>query len=173
MTDTGCSRPSRSGLTRRQFVQGLALGSGGLLLAEGWGIFSVAHAAPGETGLTMILVDLLLHATQQRGHPAPIRAILQLGEQTVGLIRAVAHDVVRRAAPEEDGEIDATAEDPATEVSVVIAGHDLLALGFKPGPVFREILDSLQAEQLEGRLVNSDQARDHVRRIWGHLAKNE
>ena len=38
-------------------MQGLALGSGGLLLAEGWGIFSVAHAAPGEAGLTMILVD--------------------------------------------------------------------------------------------------------------------
>jgi poly(A) polymerase len=36
----------------------------------------------------------------------------------------------------------------------LITGHDLLDLGLKPGPRFREILEAVQTEQLEGRLAD-------------------
>jgi carbon-monoxide dehydrogenase iron sulfur subunit len=57
MPSRGHSPQSRSGLTRRKFIQGVAAGSGGLVLGKGWGLFAVARAAPGEAELTMILVD--------------------------------------------------------------------------------------------------------------------
>jgi tRNA nucleotidyltransferase (CCA-adding enzyme) len=37
-------------------------------------------------------------------------------------------------------------------VTTELKGRDLLALGYKPGPIFREILAALLAEKLEGRV---------------------
>ena len=37
-------------------------------------------------------------------------------------------------------------------VATELKGRDLLALGYKPGPLFREILAALLAERLEGRV---------------------
>jgi len=45
----------------------------------------------------------------------------------------------------------------------LITGNDLSQLGFRPGPVFREILQAVEDAQLEGRVVNRAQALDYVR----------
>lgn len=57
MSNRGCFQHSRPGLTRRKFIQTIALGGGALFLSNSWGIFSVAHAGEGKTEYTMILVD--------------------------------------------------------------------------------------------------------------------
>jgi poly(A) polymerase len=49
---------------------------------------------------------------------------------------------------------------------LLLRGADLLAMGYAPGPLFSEILLAVEDEQLEGKLLDSDQARDFVRRHW-------
>lgn len=45
----------------------------------------------------------------------------------------------------------------------LLTGHDLIALGWTPGPVFAEILDAVQTRQLEGALASRDEALAWVR----------
>jgi poly(A) polymerase len=45
----------------------------------------------------------------------------------------------------------------------LVTGRDLIELGQAPGPRFRELLESLQTEQLEGRLSDRDSALAWVR----------
>ena len=44
-----------------------------------------------------------------------------------------------------------------------MSGHDLISLGFKPGPLFSEILEFVQTEQLEGRLHERNTALATIR----------
>jgi poly(A) polymerase len=46
----------------------------------------------------------------------------------------------------------------------LIAGDDLIAAGYAPGPRFREILDAVEDAQLEGRLLSHEAALEFVRR---------
>jgi poly(A) polymerase len=46
----------------------------------------------------------------------------------------------------------------------LLRGRDLIALGHRPGPRFRQILDEAFDAQLEGELANEADARDWVRR---------
>jgi poly(A) polymerase len=39
-----------------------------------------------------------------------------------------------------------------------VTGADLIAMGLKPGPKFKEILDALETEQLEGRIPSKEEA---------------
>jgi poly(A) polymerase len=48
----------------------------------------------------------------------------------------------------------------------LVTGEDLIAMGFKPGPVFKEILTRLEEEQLEGRLREHNQALEFVRQNY-------
>ncbi len=50
------NRLPRPGLTRREFIQRVVIGSSSLVLSSGWGVFSVARAAE-DAEYTMILVD--------------------------------------------------------------------------------------------------------------------
>jgi poly(A) polymerase len=50
---------------------------------------------------------------------------------------------------------------------LLISGEDLIALGFKPGPRFKEILNRVEDEQLEGRLLEKSQAIDFVVKQYG------
>jgi poly(A) polymerase len=50
----------------------------------------------------------------------------------------------------------------------LVTGNDLIAMGFKPGPLFKEILTRVEDEQLEGRLTNREQALEWVRRNFGN-----
>jgi putative nucleotidyltransferase with HDIG domain len=45
----------------------------------------------------------------------------------------------------------------------LITGNDLIAIGWKPGPKFKEVLDAVQTRQLEGTLTGHDEALAWVR----------
>jgi poly(A) polymerase len=45
----------------------------------------------------------------------------------------------------------------------LLTGHDLLTLGWKPGPKFKETLDAVQTRQLEGTLRTRNEALDWIR----------
>src|SRR5437762_300061 len=48
----------------------------------------------------------------------------------------------------------------------LLRGDDLIALGFKPGPKFREILEAVETRQLEGRLRTADEAFEWVKKRY-------
>jgi len=46
----------------------------------------------------------------------------------------------------------------------LITGHDLVAAGYVPGPLFKQILSAVEDLQLEGRLQSKEEAMEFVRR---------
>ena len=48
-------------------------------------------------------------------------------------------------------------------VATALKGRDLLALGYRPGPVYREILAALLVERLEGRVKTREEELAWVR----------
>lgn len=48
----------------------------------------------------------------------------------------------------------------------LLTGRDLIAMGYSPGPLFKEILEALADGQLEGRLTDRDEAEVFVRARW-------
>lgn len=48
----------------------------------------------------------------------------------------------------------------------LVRGDDLIALGMKPGPRFREILDAVETQQLEGELCDRDEALAWVKKKY-------
>lgn len=56
-------------------------------------------------------------------------------------------------------------ETPAEEIrpDPLIGGNDLIAMGFAPGPIFREILAAVEDQQLEGTIKSHDEAVGFVR----------
>lgn len=50
----------------------------------------------------------------------------------------------------------------------LITGHDLIALGLSPGPVFSEILTAIEEEQLEGKISTKEEALSLAREIASH-----
>jgi len=58
------------------------------------------------------------------------------------------------------------AETPPEKIrpTPLITGDDLIAAGYAPGPKFREILESVEDAQLEGRLLSHDAALEFVKR---------
>jgi poly(A) polymerase len=57
------------------------------------------------------------------------------------------------------------AETPPEQIrpSKLLTGDDLRDMGYKPGPVFSQILASLEDAQLEGEVSTPDEARRYVR----------
>lgn len=49
----------------------------------------------------------------------------------------------------------------------LVTGKDLIELGLKPGPRFKEILETIQNEQLEGRILERGAAMDYLRKLAG------
>ncbi len=49
----------------------------------------------------------------------------------------------------------------------LLRGDDLQAIGFRPGPVFSEILRALEDAQLEGQIRTREEAEDYVLRKFG------
>ncbi|MDI6776618.1 MAG: HD domain-containing protein [Syntrophales bacterium] len=49
----------------------------------------------------------------------------------------------------------------------LITGHDLIAMGFRPGPIFSEILKAVEDAQLDGEILTGDEARRLVMTRWG------
>jgi poly(A) polymerase len=56
------------------------------------------------------------------------------------------------------------AETPVEEVRPprLVTGHDLKGMGFRPGPLFRSILDALEEAQLNGKIRNRKEALEFV-----------
>ena len=54
----------------------------------------------------------------------------------------------------------------------LLNGHNLMEMGFAPGPLFREILTALEDEQLEGRVKDREEAETFVRKRFGtHIGR--
>jgi len=49
----------------------------------------------------------------------------------------------------------------------LLTGHDLIAMGFEPGPRIGEVLRALETAQLEGEVVTREDALAWVRRVTG------
>jgi poly(A) polymerase len=47
----------------------------------------------------------------------------------------------------------------------LLTGDDLIALGWTPGPRFREILETVRDAQLNGEVTTTEAARDHAQRL--------
>jgi poly(A) polymerase len=56
------------------------------------------------------------------------------------------------------------AETPAEQIRPprLLSGDDLLEMGYKPGPMFREILHAVEDAQLEGELKSEEEAKRYV-----------
>jgi tRNA nucleotidyltransferase/poly(A) polymerase len=64
--------------------------------------------------------------------------------------------------------LQARAEEFAAEPLIppaLVTGRDLIQLGLKPGPRFREILDTIQTEQLEGRILDREPALAYLKEL--------
>jgi tRNA nucleotidyltransferase/poly(A) polymerase len=53
----------------------------------------------------------------------------------------------------------------------LLTGDDLSAMGYRPGPVFSDILRSLEDAQLEGEIETQEEAREYVRSKFGAVRK--
>ena len=49
----------------------------------------------------------------------------------------------------------------------LITGEDLIAMGFAPGPLFKEVLTAVEDEQLEGHLIDRKSAIEFVSNTYG------
>jgi tRNA nucleotidyltransferase/poly(A) polymerase len=55
------------------------------------------------------------------------------------------------------------AEDAKLKVKRFVTGYDLIALGLKPGPVFKVILQELEELQLEGKITSTEQGIEYLK----------
>ena len=49
----------------------------------------------------------------------------------------------------------------------LVTGHDLIALGYKPGPAFKQMLDAVRDAQLEGRIGSAAEGMAMIRENFG------
>ena len=64
--------------------------------------------------------------------------------------------------------LQAKAEEFAAEPLIpppLVSGRDLIELGIKPSPRFKEILDAVQTEQLEGRILDREPALVYLKEL--------
>ena len=61
------------------------------------------------------------------------------------------------------------AETPAEQIRPqrLLTGDDLLEMGYRPGPIFSEVLRGVEDAQLEGLLRTKEEAREYVRANFG------
>lgn len=52
-----------------------------------------------------------------------------------------------------------------------LSGHDLIAMGLAPGPIFRELLDAAYEEQLEGSVRDKEEALEYVKKLLREKGK--
>jgi len=51
----------------------------------------------------------------------------------------------------------------------LVSGKDLIQLGLSPGPSFKEILDAVQTEQLEGRILDREPALAYLKQLVAEI----
>ncbi|MEX1048348.1 MAG: CCA tRNA nucleotidyltransferase [Akkermansiaceae bacterium] len=52
----------------------------------------------------------------------------------------------------------------------LVSGRDLIQLGLTPGPRFKEILEAVQTEQLEGRILDRGPALDYLKELAAEIS---
>ncbi len=52
----------------------------------------------------------------------------------------------------------------------LITGHDLIEMGYEPGPIFGEVLGRVREAQLDGEVATPDEARAMARRLAGEAS---
>jgi poly(A) polymerase len=52
----------------------------------------------------------------------------------------------------------------------LIKGYDLIQLGLEPGPRFKGILEAIQTEQLEGRILDREAALAYLNQLTGETS---
>jgi tRNA nucleotidyltransferase (CCA-adding enzyme) len=55
-------------------------------------------------------------------------------------------------------------------VDIEISGHDLIALGFRPGPAFKKILEQIKAARLDGLVDSREEELALVQKEQGNSA---
>ncbi len=61
----------------------------------------------------------------------------------------------------------------ASKKERLVTGHDIIALGLKPGPIFKKILDEIDDLEAEGRIRNREEALEALREIVEKVKKGE
>ncbi|MBS4015305.1 MAG: CCA tRNA nucleotidyltransferase [Candidatus Latescibacteria bacterium] len=61
------------------------------------------------------------------------------------------------------------ADDSKKKVIRLINGNDLIALGYKPGPFFKTILQELEELQLDGKIKNKEQGLEYIKNHFPEL----
>lgn len=51
----------------------------------------------------------------------------------------------------------------------LITGHDLIVMGLKPGPVFKDILTKIEDEQLDGNITTREAAIEEVKALISQM----
>ncbi len=52
-----------------------------------------------------------------------------------------------------------------------LSGRDLVAMGYAPGPLIKEMLEQLLEARLNGEVKNRDEEREFIRKRFGRAAK--
>ncbi len=65
------------------------------------------------------------------------------------------------------------ADDAKPKIERLIDGHDLIALGLEPGPIFKPLLQELLDRQLEGTIMTKEEGLQAAREIYEGLTKGE
>jgi len=64
--------------------------------------------------------------------------------------------------------------DSRRNIARLITGHDLIALGLIPGPIFKPILDELEELQVEGKIKSKEEGLEYLKAtLHGLLEKVE
>ena len=64
--------------------------------------------------------------------------------------------------------------DAKRKIARLITGHDLIALGLKPGPIFKTILEELEELQVEGKIKTKEEGIEYLKvALQGLLEKEE
>lgn len=64
--------------------------------------------------------------------------------------------------------------DAKRKITRLITGHDLIALGLKPGPIFKTILTEMEELQIEGKIKNKEEGIEYLKvSLLGLLEKKE
>ena len=65
-------------------------------------------------------------------------------------------------------------DDAKRAIKRLITGHDLIALGLKPGPIFKTILTEMEELQMEGRITTKEEGIEYLKTsLHGLLEKKE
>ncbi len=65
------------------------------------------------------------------------------------------------------------AEAAKVKIKRLITGEDLIAMGMKPGPVFRVILQELEDLQIEGKITTKEQGLNYLKKCILQQGKND